>query len=143
MSKKRGEQNYFCLAHRLLACALVVLIAGCTSAQTLVTYDEYAQLSRDEQVSLFQEISAENRALLARTQAERWLALNREKLDAQQLEAVKAAIETIDPALYEEDKTAEWEATTERIMKKLLAVLPPEEVGQGFGAGAPYIPPID
>lgn len=126
-----------------LALVMLVFFSHSATAQTTITYDEYAQLSRIEQVQRFKAISAENRALIARTQAERWLAWNREGLTEGQIKVVNEVIGMIEPSLYREENAEVRDQTFVTVMEKLLTVLSKEEVGRCCGAGAPYIPPFD
>ncbi|HMB91021.1 MAG TPA: hypothetical protein VKP65_09260 [Rhodothermales bacterium] len=126
-----------------LAFVLLVLCAPPATAQITITYDEFAQLSRNEQVEQFQTLSAENMALIARTQAERWLAWNREGLTEKQIKVLNEVITMIEPSLYEEKNADMRDQTVQQISEQLLAVLPKEEAGRCCGAGAPYIPPFE
>ena len=121
-----------------------MLNLGCSSAQSEVSYDEYGPLSQDEQVQVFQEITAENRRNLVRTQAERWLAVNGDSLSSGQIEAVEYVIDRIEPWMYEESSDAEdRESVLIDIMERLSAELSNEEIALCCGAGAPYIPPVE
>ena len=129
---------------RLLAVAACALALSTSSdAQVTVSYDEYGPMEDQEKIAVFNEVSAENRALLVRTQAERWLAANRDRLSDEQVEAVEGAIAFIEPALYDEEDAEADQAASEEVMGRLTAVLPFEDMMQAFTRRGAYIPPSD
>ena len=90
---------------------------------------------------MFNAITAENRAELVRTQATRWLALNRDVLTAEQISAADAAIAVIKPDLYRlETSPIERQALTKAVVELVSAVFTREQMWHFIGAGAPYIP---
>ena len=128
----------------LAALALVAATAAAAPAQEAVGYDEFALLPRQEQVRVFNEITPENRALIARTQAERWLAANPDRLDAEQTAAVEEMIAWLGPARYDDvDREADEAELMERVTV-LFEILPRDALLGAFGGeSAPYIPPPD
>lgn len=126
--------------------ALAVFVAAATAApaQGRAGYDEFAQLSREEQVQLFNDLTPEARAGIVQTHVGRWLAVNRERLSPEQAAAVEETMAWLGPNLYDDrDREAERAELMERT-ERLLEVLPREDVARAFGEpGAPgnYIPP--
>jgi hypothetical protein len=57
--------------------------------QLEVNYDQFFLKPVKERIKIFNEISAENRAFLVKTQAERWLAANRSRLTVEQVSIVE------------------------------------------------------
>ena len=130
----------------LFALAAFVALAAGAPAQEAVGYDEYAQLPRQEQVRVFGEMTPEARAAIVQTHVGRWLAVNRERLSAEQVAVVEETMAWVGPRLYdEEDREAEQAELLER-MGRLEAVLSREDIGRAFGepgSNGNYIPPPD
>jgi hypothetical protein len=109
-----------------------------------VDYDTYAQSDRRTQIGLFNAITPENCAEIVRTQAQRWLALNRPSLTAKQIEAAESVVSMITPDLYRSGLTeAQRAANIEPALKRLEELFTREQVWRFVGAGAPYIPVRD
>lgn len=127
----------------LLAAVLLPLAAAAPvqAQEVTVTYDEFGQMSDEQKLDVFNEVSAENRALLVRTQAERWLALHRTRLSEEQVSVVEEAIAFTQPELYDDaDREAE-EAASEDLMARLMALLSREDMMHAFTRRGAYIPP--
>ena len=96
-----------------------------------------------ERLKIFNEISADNRAFLIKTHAERWLAANRSRLTGEQVAVVEELILTISPDWYKTDRHfKEINPEAEVLVKKVEAVLPREDVSQLATNRADYIPVI-
>ncbi|MBX2818628.1 MAG: hypothetical protein KTR29_03070 [Rhodothermaceae bacterium] len=121
---------------------LLISVAGNVYGQSRLTYDEYGQLPRKEQVAAFNEISPENRAEIVKQQIARWLDKNREALSDDQIGVLETAIKKIQPSLYDEklDATTRQKVVSE-FLSDLGAVLSNEQIAGCCGAGAPYISP--
>ena len=127
---------------RLLAIAFCALALSASSeAQVTVSYDEFGPMDDQQKIVVFNEVSQENRALLVRTQAERWLAAHRDRLSDEQVEAVERAIAFIEPSLYDSERTEAEQAASQEVMGRVMAVLSREEVRQAFTRHGAYIPP--
>ena len=125
----------------LLFVFLLISVVGTAYGQSTLTYDEYGQLPRNEQVVAFNEISPENRAEIVKQQITRWVEKNRESLSVEQIGVLESAIKKIQPSWYDE----EFDATTRQkvvgeFLSDLGAVLNNEQIAGCCGAGAPYIP---
>ena len=107
--------------------------------QPAVNYDQFFLKPVEERVEIFNEISAENRAYLVRTQAERWLATNRLRLTDEQIAAVEEMNRSISPELYRECRE-EIDPKIEALIKKVEAVLSREDVRELATKHAQYIP---
>lgn len=109
-----------------------------------IGYDQYMPLPLQERLEIFNEISAENRALLVKTQVERWLAKNRPQLTQAQIEILDEAIGLITPDKYREDKdTDKVEQEAEKFSKRMEKLFSRDEMRQIVSERASYIPPTD
>jgi hypothetical protein len=66
-----------------------------------IEYDSFRAKSWQERITLFNAISAEERAELVRTHVSRWLSLHRHELTDEQIAIVEENIACINSALYE------------------------------------------
>lgn len=100
---------------------------------------------RQERIRIFNEVSAENRALLIKTHIERWLAANRSRLMPEQIAVIEEIIPFIRPEWYQPDRDREkYEREAEGLCLKLETVFSREEVMQISNANfADYVPPIE
>lgn len=106
-----------------------------------VSYDEVYQKPRNERLRIFREISAENRAALVRTHAERWLAGNRARLSAEQIAVLEEVMQSISPRWYEPDRDVEAiEAEADVLTEKLETVLSRKDCRQFATTCADHIP---
>jgi hypothetical protein len=106
-----------------------------------VSYDLVFRDPVEERIRIFNEITAENRALLIKTHAERWLSMNRQTLTREQTAVVEELIESISPEWYREGAGSEVIAPDARAMiSRIEAVLPREDIRQLATNYAEYIP---
>lgn len=109
----------------------------------MISYDQFMPQPRKRQIQIFNEISAENRALLIQTHIKRWLATNRSRLTSEQVAVVEESIRFISPEKYEEGRDMEKiHREIEALLEKAEAVLSREDVMQIFLGRPDYIPPI-
>lgn len=112
--------------------------------QPTVSYDDFFLKPDKERLEIFNEITAENRALIVKTQSERWLAANRSRLNNEQIVAVEAMIHAISPDWYKTDRNfEEINPEVEAMVKKVEAVLSPDDVKQLATRRAEYIPVVE
>ena len=113
--------------------------------QIAVNYDQFFLKSPKERFVIFNEISADNRAFLVKTQAERWLAANRSRLAHEQVSVVEEFIRSISPEWYKKrhDFSKEIDPKVEVLIKKVEAVLSREDVLQLSTNRAEYIPIVE
>lgn len=112
--------------------------------QKEVSYDELMPLPFEERLKIFNEISAENRALLVKTQVERWLETHRLQLNQTQIALLDEAVQFITPDKYEEDRdTEKVEREIEKLQKKMETVFSRDEMRQILTNRADHIPPVD
>ncbi len=109
--------------------------------QPTIGYDQFMPKSHQERISIFNDVSAENRALIAKTHVERWLAANRLRLSREQVAVIEEIIGFISPELYEEHRDFEKIVRqVEALREKAEAVLSPEDVIQILSDRLDYIP---
>ena len=93
---------------------------------------------------IFNEISAENRALLIKTHVERWLAANRPRLTHEQVAVVEEMSHFITPELYQEEREFEKVAqAAEALHRKAEAVFSREDVVQIMSDRPDYVPAVE
>ncbi|MEZ5426443.1 MAG: hypothetical protein R2747_09270 [Pyrinomonadaceae bacterium] len=107
--------------------------------QPIVGYQQFFRRSIKERIRIFNDISAENRALLVRTQAERWLAANRSRLDDGQISLAEELIGLITPEMYR-GLPKQIEPEIEALLKRIEAVFPRQDLRQLATLRAEYIP---
>lgn len=111
-------------------------------SESKITYDEFMPLPFEKRLKMFNKISAENRALMVRTQIERWLALNRNKLSEKQIELLKESIDFTTADKYEENRDIEKvQREALEVEKKMASVFSQDEMMQIMTIQAEYIPP--
>lgn len=109
--------------------------------QSTISYDEFMPQPLSERLNIFNEISAENRALLVKTHVERWLAANQIRLTPEQVAIVKDVIRFIVPEQYQEGRDFEKvHREAEALRAKAEVVFTPEEMMQMMTNYAEYIP---
>ena len=75
--------------------------------QLEIKYDQFFLKPAKDRLEIFNEISAENRSFLVKTQAERWLAANRSRLTHEQVSVAEEIIQSISPEWYETGRDVE------------------------------------
>lgn len=109
-----------------------------------VNYDEFMPCSLEERLKIFNEISAENRASLVRTQVERWLDTNHSRLSKAQMDMIDEIIKFITPDKYEFGRDHEIvEQETTKFFKRVEQLFSKDEMKQFLTNRADYIPPIN
>lgn len=112
--------------------------------QSTISYDQFFLKPLQERINIFNEISAENRALLIKTHAERWLAANRPRLTHEQVAVVEEIMRSISSEWYEMEQGFEKiEQEVKALRQKAEAILSPEDVLQLMSNRAEYVPAIE
>jgi hypothetical protein len=108
-----------------------------------IGYDQYMTHPLEQRLQMFNQISAENRALLIQTHIERWLAANQSRLNSEQMAVVEEIIQFISPEKYQEGRDMEKvHREAEALRKKAEAILLREDVVQILSDRPDYVPPI-
>ena len=90
----------------LLASSVITLMgeppvsADRQSEPAEIAFDEFSRLSPEARTEKFRTLSAAGKAYIKRIQSQRWLAVNRSRLSAQQVAATEAAIAFVTPEIY-------------------------------------------
>ena len=92
-----------------------------------IGYDEFYLMSLADRMEILRKISAENRAFLLKTQAERWLSVNRSRINSEQIALVEQIIQSISPDWYNQEKRKEVIAESEILCQKLGAAFSAED----------------
>jgi hypothetical protein len=109
--------------------------------QLTIGYDQFMPQPFKERLKIFNEISAENRALLIKTHVERWLAANRPRLTHEQIAVAEEIIPYITPERYQAERDMkEIEQEAEALRRKAEAVFSREDVIQIVSDRADYVP---
>jgi hypothetical protein len=112
--------------------------------QPTIGYDQFMPQPLQERLRIFNEISAENRALLIKTHVERWLAANRSRLDHEQIAVIDESIRSISPEWYQAQRDEEKVMReAESLREKAEAVLSREDMIQVFTNCAEYVPAVE
>lgn len=112
--------------------------------QPTIGYDQFMPQSLQERIRIFNEVSAENRAMLIKTHVERWLATNRPRLTDEQVAIVEEIIPFITPELYQAERDFEKiDQEAEALRRKAEAVFSREDVMQIMSNRADYVPAVD
>ena len=115
-----------------------------TPEQPTINYDQFMPQPLERRRQIFNEVSAENRALLIKTHVERWLAANRPRLTSEQVAVLEEISGRISPEWYREGCDIEKiQHEVEGLQEKAEAVLPFEDVAQVMGDRPDYVPPVE
>jgi hypothetical protein len=113
-------------------------------AQSQISYDQYMPQPIKQRINIFNEISAENRALLVKTHVERWLEINRQQLRKEQIEMVQEMLRFITPEKYETGiDMGEVDQEIKDLQRKAETVFSRDQLRQIFSERADYVPPVD
>ena len=113
--------------------------------QITVNYDQFFLKPVKERIEIFNEITAENRAFLVKTQAERWMEANRSRLSREQVFIVEEFIQSISPEWYKtkHDFSEKIDPEAEALVKKIEASISRKDVLQLATNRADYIPVVE
>ena len=118
--------------------AVTLTFAGQTpSPPSEITYDEFVKLDRAARTKRFNTLSADSKALIKRTQAERWLADNRLRLSGLQIAAVTDAIAFVTPDIYRQPDDPAIRKREESVKQKLTCALGRDVATQAFALHPP------
>ncbi len=112
--------------------------------QQSIGYDQFMPQPFKERLKIFNEISAENRALLVKTHVERWLAANRHRLTQEQGAVLEEIIPSISPEKYRVERDDEKVMREiEAWQEKAEAVFSRDELRQIVSERADYVPAVE
>ena len=103
---------------------------------TLMQQQDRAAIRRQ-----FAQLSPENKALIVRTQIERWISANRARLSPAQLQVMQEMAAVVSPDLYSPNRTEATLARVQELEKRAISLLGKEDVGRAATLEmAVYIP---
>ena len=103
---------------------------------TLMQQQDRAAIRRQ-----FAQLSPENKALIVRTQIERWISANRARLSPAQLQVMQEMAAVVSPDLYSPNRTEATLARVQGLEKRAISLLGKEDVGRAATLEmAVYIP---
>ena len=103
---------------------------------TLMQQQDKAAIRRQ-----FAQLSPENKALIVRTQIERWITANRARLSPAQLQVMQEMAAVVSPDLYSPNRTEGTLARVQELEKRAISLLGKEDVGRAATLEmAVYIP---
>ena len=132
---------------RVLVLAVIGVVAlafsSSVSAQApTVDYDTLMQQQDKAAIRRqFAQLSPENKALIVRTQIERWINANRARLLPAQLQVMQEMAAVVSPDLYSPNRTEATLARVQELEKRAISLLGKEDVGRAATLEmAVYIP---
>ena len=102
------------------------------AASSFIAYDDFMKLSDDQRRGHFGELSAENKSLIVRTHAERWLANNRGHLTASEVAVFQEVIGFITPERYARGANTALDREEGALRAKMRCRVSPDDVVQAF-----------
>jgi len=134
-------------AHRKGTIAALILLGLLTAAADLaaqvsasVDYDTFMKQDVQGRIRTFNQISAENRAELVRTQIQRWKDANRARLTPGQLNLIEEWLALATAFNYRTPITEEQKARVKDLEVRSAAVFSREDMTQALTIQGTYIP---
>lgn len=110
--------------------------ASTVDYDTLMQQQDKAAIRRQ-----FAQLSPENKAVIVRTQIERWIAANRARLSPAQLQVMQEMAAAVSPDLYSPNRPEGTLARVQELEKRAISLLGREDVGRAATLEmAVYIP---
>jgi hypothetical protein len=103
---------------------------GATPA--VVTYDDFMKISVDQRRGRFGGLSAENKSLVLRTHAQRWLGNNRARLTASEVGVFQEMINFITPERYAKRAETPMDNEEQSLRAKMRCRVSSEDVVEAF-----------
>jgi hypothetical protein len=111
-----------------------------TQAPAAVDYDTFMQQDVEGRIRTFNRITPENRAALVRTQIERWLAKNRDRLTAEQRAVMNENLAFVTTERYAQKMSPEEAARARALETRTAALFSREDMMQALTIRASHIP---
>jgi hypothetical protein len=106
----------------------------------LVTYDEFMSRPFSERLTVFNQITAEDRAHLVQAHLTRWITREKSRLSPEQLGVLEEAVTAIKPAWYRRPKAAGTREALMELEQRVAQVLSREDMMQALTIRAEHIP---
>jgi len=110
------------------------------TSKAAVSYESFMQLDARVREDRFGAMSPEDKSLIMRTHAERWLDKNRARLSTSQVALVRDAIEFLSPELYRNPADPGFDEKGRELEKAFRCALPRSDVMELFGATRSPVP---
>lgn len=101
---------------------------GASGSGAVTAYDDFIKLSADQRRHRFDAISPENKAMIVRTHADRWLQGNRGRLSDSETAVFEEIIAFFTPDLYRTPPDAASQSRQESLQAKMRCRVSPEDV---------------
>jgi hypothetical protein len=102
-----------------------------------ISYDDFVKLAPEARRAQFQRLTADRKALIKRTHAQRWLTTNRARLSDAQIAVANDAIEFVTPQIYLRPGDPDMLEQEQRIKQRLTCILGHDNTRQAFVLDAP------
>jgi len=102
------------------------------AAPTAVSHEDFVRLSPDERRERFAGMRPEDRALLVRTHAQRWLTANRARLTSSELAVFEEMVAFIRPELYVPGPNPTLDEEERALRARMRCRVNPEDVRVAF-----------
>jgi hypothetical protein len=128
---------------RLIAVAVLTILGLAAAAHadgqqaasndaSFIAYDEFIRLGVQERAERFRVLTPDNKSLLIRTHAERWLTAHRNRLSVAQVAVVENAIAFVTPQLYAQPDNPDLVERESSLKQRLSCTLGRENARQAF-----------
>ena len=126
----------------VIGVAALAFSSSVSAQATTVDYDTLMQQQDKAAIRRqFAQLSPENKALIVRTQIERWINANRARLLPAQLQVLQEMASVVSPDLYIPNRTEATLARVQEREKRAISLLGKEDVGRAATLEmAVYIP---
>jgi hypothetical protein len=126
----------------VIGVAALAFSSSVSAQATTVDYDTLMQQQDKAAIRRqFAQLSPENKALIVRTQIERWINANRARLLPAQLQVMQEMAAVVSPDLYSPNRTEATLARVQELEKRAISLLGKEDVGRAATLEmAVYIP---
>jgi hypothetical protein len=116
------------------------IIAQGAGPQTTIDYDRFWQQDEQGRLGTFNVITPENRAELVRTQIERWLVANQQRLTPEQIAAMRDFIAFAQPDVYRIENRDAYLPLLKELEQRADALFTLEDMRQALTIHGTYIP---
>ena len=111
-----------------------------TPAAQHVDYETFFKLDVQSRIRVFNEVTAENRAELVKTQIQRWLDQNRARLTPEQVKLLEEAVTLTVADNYKGPMNDELRTKMQSLEKRMGAAFSQEDLRDAITINGPYIP---
>ena len=114
----------------MIGVAALAFSSSASAQAPTVDYDTLMQQDKAAIRRQFNQLSPENKALIVRTQIERWIAANRARLSPAQLQVMEEMAAVVSPDLYSPNRTEATLARVQELEKRAISLLGKDDVGR-------------